>query len=64
MQKESGVIHVIAEKIADWSGLLIDLSEHGRSIKPEARADEARSNTRDPRLGKAIAVMPQGRNFH
>jgi error-prone DNA polymerase len=64
VQSESGVIHVIAEKIADWSSLLTHLSEHGRKIRPEARADETRSSTPDPRNGEMAAAMPGARNFH
>jgi error-prone DNA polymerase len=64
VQKESGVIHVIAERIADWSPLLTQLSEHGRQIRPEARADEARSSRPDPRNGEMADAMPGARNFH
>jgi error-prone DNA polymerase len=64
MQKESGVIHVIAERIADWSALLASLSEHGPTIRTEARADETRASTRDPRMRKSIDAMPDARNFH
>jgi error-prone DNA polymerase len=64
VQSESGVIHVIAEKIADWSPLLTHLSEHGQQIRPEARADETRSSRPDPRNDETAEAMPGARNFH
>ena len=46
VQSESGVIHVIAETIRDWSDLLTHLSEHASAIRTEARADEVRTGSR------------------
>ncbi|HRE43416.1 MAG TPA: error-prone DNA polymerase, partial [Terricaulis sp.] len=76
VQSESGVIHVIAERIHDWTPMLAQLSTQ-HSLDPSTRADEARSNRGpDPRephprnvrinldVSAAAGVMPKGRNFH
>ena len=34
VQSESGVIHVIAERVHDWTPLLAQLSNHGPDIDP------------------------------
>jgi error-prone DNA polymerase len=64
VQKESGVIHVIAERIADWSDLLSGLSERGPTIHTAARADETRQSRADPRTEKNADAIPGARNFH
>jgi error-prone DNA polymerase len=65
VQSESGVIHVVAERIADWSALLTHLSEQGPEIRTEARADEVRTGSRgDARERASAAAMPEARNFH
>jgi len=49
LQSESGVIHVVAERMEDLTSTLGLLSEHGGQINAMARADEARSSRPDPR---------------
>jgi error-prone DNA polymerase len=79
VQSESGVIHVVAEKLRDWSHILRELSE-GEFYNAEARATEngqaqgsargsAPTHPRNLRIdlsGESAAetVMPKGRNFH
>lgn len=72
VQNESGVVHVVAERLHDFSPLLAGLSSHDMPVAT-ARADELRRPTPDARthprnvrhdLGAAAHVMPKGRNFH
>ncbi len=71
IQNEHGVVHVIAERLFDFSPLLARLS--GVDFRETvARADEVRRPTGDarghPRKARhhlaPDAVMPKGRNFH
>lgn len=77
VQSESGVIHVIAERVHDYTPLLAKLSTHGVEIDPAGPTDEPRrggegdARQRHPRnvrinldVKKAASVMPKGRNFH
>lgn len=78
VQSESGVIHVIAERVHDYTPLLAKLSAHGEKLDPTGPTDEPRRGTHeDPRqsghprnvrinldVKKAAGVMPKGRNFH
>jgi error-prone DNA polymerase len=64
VQSESGVIHVVAQRIWDWSALLDRLSEHGTAIDPTSRADEVRCPGRDARVQPNAAAVPEARNFH
>lgn len=78
VQSESGVIHVIAERVRDYTPLLAKLSAHGEKLDPSGPTDEPRKGTHeDPRqsghprnirinldVKKAASVMPKGRNFH
>jgi error-prone DNA polymerase len=78
VQSESGVIHVIAERVHDYTPLLAKLSAHGEKLDPSGPTDEPRKGTyEDPRqsghprnvrinldVKKAAGVMPKGRNFH
>jgi error-prone DNA polymerase len=79
VQKEGGVIHVIAERVHDWNRLLAELSEAGPQLDATSPTDEAKSGDpggswrgdpqRHPRnvginLSAAANVMPKGRNFH
>ncbi|MGE0741039.1 MAG: error-prone DNA polymerase [Hyphomonadaceae bacterium] len=79
VQSESGVIHVIAERVHDYTPLLATLSAAGPKIDPSAPADEPRKagppgswrgdpqrHPRDVRikLTPEADVMPKGRNFH
>jgi error-prone DNA polymerase len=78
VQSESGVIHVIAEGVHDYTPMLSRLSAEGVQIEASGPADEpARrgqyedSRQRHPRnvrinldVSPAAEVMPKGRNFH
>jgi error-prone DNA polymerase len=77
VQSESGVIHVIAERVHDWTPLLGQLSARGDVIDATGPTDEPRKNgatdsrQRHPRnvrinldVSLAADVMPKGRNFH
>ncbi|MBX9458419.1 MAG: error-prone DNA polymerase [Rhizobium sp.] len=75
VQKESGVIHVIAARLYDYSPLLARLSgnefdiavTNGDEVRRPVEAD-SRSHPRDIRHNlsytPAAGVMPRGRNFH
>jgi len=75
VQKESGVIHVIAERLYDYSPMLAKLSSNDFEIAA-INADEvrrpveadSRSHPRNIRhdlsYKPAAKVMPKGRNFH
>jgi error-prone DNA polymerase len=76
LQREGQVIHVIADRILDFSPKLAELSDGAAdlSIAGLARADEARSPRDDPRQGaltkaqmaaaRAAAILPRSRDFH
>ncbi|MES1199285.1 MAG: OB-fold nucleic acid binding domain-containing protein, partial [Pseudomonadota bacterium] len=75
VQSESGVIHVIAERVHDFTPLLAELSSAGPEIDPSSPTDEPRrggpEGARHPRnvrinlsAPSAANVMPKGRNFH
>jgi error-prone DNA polymerase len=49
LQSESGVIHVVAERMEDLTPMLGLLSERGPEIDPRAHGDEARTSRPDPR---------------
>ncbi|MEX1181338.1 MAG: error-prone DNA polymerase [Cucumibacter sp.] len=76
IQKEGLVIHLIARELVDLTASLVELAD-GAEIGAAglARADEAGSGRRDPRLAiaergvlkarrQARAALPSGRNFH
>lgn len=70
VQNESGVVHVVAERLHDFSPLLVQLSADDMPVAT-ARADEvkrptpdARTHPRNVRHDLAAHVMPKGRNFH
>jgi len=77
VQKEGDVIHVVAERVHDWTPLLAKLSAQGEEIDASGPTDEPRrggdgdARQRHPRnvrinldVKKAADVMPKGRNFH
>ncbi|MEW6255205.1 MAG: error-prone DNA polymerase [Pseudomonadota bacterium] len=79
LQNESGVIHLIADHMEDWSDLLDQVGAEGRRIDPTLRTDEARHGERtDPRGagprfptartlpsgGSGRSAVHKGRNFH
>ena len=49
MQEESGVIHVVAEKLEDLTFLLGRLAEAGTGIESLARCDHVKHASQDPR---------------
>jgi len=73
-QNESGVIHIVAERIDDLTPLLSKISREGGAIDTLARADEIR-RPQGPRekqtapdlfggeTGDMRGVLPKGRNF-
>jgi error-prone DNA polymerase len=73
VQNESGVVHIVAERLHDFSPLLARLSTDEMPVAT-ARADETRRSTADARTHPrnvrhdlaegATRVMPKGRNFH
>jgi len=73
VQNESGVVHVVAERLHDFSPLLARLSCDDLNVAT-ARADEIKRPTPDARTHprnvrhdlamEATRVMPKGRNFH
>ena len=67
VQSESGVTHLVAEKLEDLTQMLGQLSGKGAQISSLARADEIRKpQERDARHSEAERVrrvMPGGRNF-
>jgi error-prone DNA polymerase len=72
VQSESGVVHVVAERLIDYTPLLAQLST--ATLKEVvARADEIRRPGSDARvrvqeraedIARAHGAMPKGRNFH
>lgn len=72
VQSESGVVHVVAERLIDYTPLLAQLST--ATLKEVvARADEIRRPGSDARvrvqeraenMARAHGAMPKGRNFH
>ncbi|MEO5324668.1 error-prone DNA polymerase [Mesorhizobium sp. CC13] len=76
LQAESGVIHIVADRMEDLTHWLAAMSEElqpeaGAGSLPEGRASAADKAARDPRMlqsyetlaRKASSVMPKGRNF-
>jgi len=76
VQREGLVVHLVARRIVDLTGALVELAD-GAEIGAAglARADEAKSERRDPRAAAAArnvlkarqqaqAALPAGRNFH
>ena len=53
VQEESGVIHVVAEKLADLTPWLTRLAEHGADIDALARCDEVRRPIEDQREARS-----------
>jgi error-prone DNA polymerase len=74
VQSERGVVHVVADRLTDFSPLLAKLSEtpfdYATAAADEVRRPgaDARTHPRNARLdlsyGAAQQVMPKGRNFH
>ncbi|MGD9966940.1 MAG: error-prone DNA polymerase [Hyphomonadaceae bacterium] len=77
VQSESGVIHVIAERVRDYTPMLAQLSAAGLQMDAAGPTDEPRrASYQDPRqrhprnvrinldVADVAGVMPKGRNFH
>jgi error-prone DNA polymerase len=66
LQSAEGVIHIVAERLADLTPLLMRLADDGEKIEPFARCDAVKrpANPADRRANPARAAMPKGRNFH
>ena len=78
VQSESGVIHVVADRLHDWSDVFGELSDQSEFENAVARADELTRPGHDQRThthprnvridlstgSSADSVMPKGRNFH
>lgn len=58
LQRESGVVHVVAERAEDLTRELAHLSDFGPDVSSLARADEVRRPLREPRLRRSEA-LPQ-----
>jgi error-prone DNA polymerase len=57
LQNEAGVIHIVADRMEDWTPSLGQLSDEGRNIETLMPADEVRS----PQL--SMAQKRQGNRF-
>jgi DNA polymerase III alpha subunit len=77
VQSESGVVHVIAERVHDFTPMLAKLSSAAVTLDTTGPTDEPRRGSAgDPRqrhprnvrinldVSGAAKVMPKGRNFH
>ena len=67
LQSESGVIHVVAEKMEDLTAMMGALSRRGAQIESVARADEVKrpqSSRTKQSVAEARMTLPKGRNFH
>ena len=66
LQSESGVIHVVAERMEDLTPMMGALSRHGAEVESVARADEVK-RPQHPRTKQEIVTtrraLPKGRNF-
>ncbi|MFG1347065.1 error-prone DNA polymerase [Xanthobacter autotrophicus DSM 431] len=65
LQNEQGVIHLVAEKIEDWSALITSLDTHAGPLDPSMPADEGRrgppgrdTREKEPRLPTPLAASP------
>lgn len=67
LQREDGVIHVVAETITDYTGMLGSLGDidvDGAFDGVMSRADEFKKPTRDvPAIREVRVAFPDGRNF-
>ena len=66
LQAESGVVHVVAERMEDLTSMMRVLSRRGGSVEAVARADHVKRplNTSGKReIAEAREVLPKGRNF-
>lgn len=59
VQSEDGVIHVIAERVEDWSAMLSDLSEAGPNLLSLAPADEGHRDGEESRSRGGVSAARQ-----
>jgi len=64
LQKESGVIHIVAQKIEDLSPWLSDLSEKAASIDTLVHADEVKRGGHDQREKALLTKAQSGELAH
>ena len=66
LQSESGVTHVVAERMEDLTPMMGLLSRYGAEVESVARADEVR-HPQHPRTKQEVVTtrraLPKGRNF-
>ena len=66
LQSESGVIHVVAERMEDLTPMMGALSRRGGEVESVARADEVKrpqSSRTKAEITTARQALPKGRNF-
>ncbi|MGB3391221.1 MAG: OB-fold nucleic acid binding domain-containing protein, partial [Pseudaminobacter sp.] len=65
LQSESGVVHIVADRIEDLTPWLAALSEEARMTRPAHSARQDGNHGRSPEsLAREVrSVMPKGRNF-
>ncbi len=63
LQAESGVIHIVAERIEDLSPWLAALLEEAPAAQDQAAQDRQAQNAKRRAARAAQSVMPKGRNF-
>ncbi len=66
LQSESGVVHVVAERMEDLTPMMRALSRRGGAPESIAHADHVKSplhSRSKPELVQARDVLPKGRNF-
>ena len=65
MQKSpEGVIHVMADRLTDRSGMLASLSEEGALKPPLAPAGQFNNAPAPPRHPRNVRILPKSRDFH
>ena len=66
LQSESGVVHIVAERLDDLTPMMRALSRRGSEVESVARADHVKRplhSRSKPELADARKVLPKGRNF-
>jgi error-prone DNA polymerase len=63
LQHESGVIHVVAQRLEDRTGWLADLSAEATGMESLSRTQAHAAGAIGQAAAETHAVMPKGRNF-